>query len=1336
MVLAIVDILVGLALNVVISGVLAYASWAWAEHEAHKAREVERRGKLGDTYSFDLMQNSTKSGTKKAVIVGKHRFAGHIIEEHTRTSGIEGIDELNTVIGLGWGVLSAINPNGDSDLHIDGNLSTNFRNVDIESRTGTIDQLPIQGMDQSVVTTAHNTQLLNGFSGGSGNWITLTGTADADSFRIKITLVSGLYEQSDDTGKRRDTTLGIWYRVRTTAGPGAWGAWTRFEPIRHRRYEQFSLWFGADFLSGNDTYDVQLKKETANSGDRGLTCDPYIKEYQQVTDTAFKFPNTAVVGVKSLSSSQLSGAPPRYTFLVEGCVMNGMTSASTFGAPAYSNNPAEIIALLIHNSNYGAAIELKPRLELTLNTVSGAFDVGEVVKGPYVDPFCQFKGIVRAYSGTTMTVQATQGLPYISGGTDLTGQTSGETARVTSIDRDMALDLDDLWEFHEFCDEQVPDGGAVTTVDGTSSGKVLPIVSTATPAFAPGDFFVVDYGGDREESGEVDTVQAGVSITAVDSLAYVHTLAQADKVSIAENRAEFDFVFQGDDDLWSALGRICRCSRAEIHTIGSTIHIRAKRASAPSELVCEGNINVNSVKMHDPPDADLPNIMRIAFRNQDLDYRKDVATYQDPDADANLEPRLPDEQEYYGITRLSQANREIAHQLKRNRYRGVTFQFEMGIDSLGMRCSDVFRFCHRDWGFGVGGGQAKSSTNNTIMLDHDLTVAGSEKIRIRHLDGTEEEQIVVGGAGTFRQLEIVGTWTVNPAEGTLYAVGNLGRFRVLSIAPTQDGMARILAEEDAVEFYDDDYGIKPTFTENTLINPNEIPPDVTDLTLDAIPVVEADAHVDHYIDVSFNKPEWKGFLSFEIWVRSLSSRQLWIGSSQYVRSSTSGEFDRPMGVCSDDIYLYVADTGNNRIGKFYKDTLAWVANLGSVGTGNGELDQPTGVSTNGTHIWITDAGNNRVQKWTIAGVYVAKIGTYGTGSSQFKRPFGITHDPDNNDVYVADTFNNRIAQMDDDLSGTGWAVFGSQGDTDGKFERPMGVTIYLGGPLLYVADTGNNRLQRLETAPMAYSSKIGTQGDGDDQFESPMDVAFDEDNEILYVADTRNHRFHLRDAALNFGSAIGDYGLGRDQFEHPQGICHDGDRNIFLTEWESNRVTKRHEDELGDAGWERAGITNDSRYTVRNGLAWGEKYEISVVPVSQTGMKKDPEDGVTDSVITTRRSTAPPDVTGLRAINITSDQVVLNWDYVYFPDLQSFMVMAGPSWRLGRLVTLSPIGVRGTWEHGFQATATISARQGATLKYHVKAISKSGTESDSAATVTVDIPGGADRPSGWSYSYP
>ena len=84
-----------------------------------------------------------------------------------------------------------------------------------------------------------------------------------------------------------------------------------------------------------------------------------------------------------------------------------------------------------------------------------------------------------------------------------------------------------------------------TAVDETSliNQKVLSVASTT--GLKQYDRVVINRGGDREEFGTINTIDAGVSITLLDNLQYEHTLAQADVVETCEINSNDSIALKG-----------------------------------------------------------------------------------------------------------------------------------------------------------------------------------------------------------------------------------------------------------------------------------------------------------------------------------------------------------------------------------------------------------------------------------------------------------------------------------------------------------------------------------------------------------------------------------------------------------------------------------------------------------------------------------------------------------------------------------------------------------------------------------------------------------------------
>ena len=109
-----------------------------------------------------------------------------------------------------------------------------------------------------------------------------------------------------------------------------------------------------------------------------------------------------------------------------------------------------------------------------------------------------------------------------------------------------------------------------------------------------------------------------------------------------------------------------------------------------------------------------------------------------------------------------------------------------------------------------------------------------------------------------------------------------------------------------------------------------------------------------------------------------------------------------------------------------------------------------------------------------------------TIASEFSSPVGVAVDASGN-VYVADSFNNRVVEVAPD---------GTQTTIGSGFNSPFGVAVDASGAV-YVADTYNSRVE--EVTPTGTQTTIGS------GFIAPQAVAVDASGNV-YVVDTANNR--------------------------------------------------------------------------------------------------------------------------------------------------------------------------------------------------------------------------------------
>jgi len=139
--------------------------------------------------------------------------------------------------------------------------------------------------------------------------------------------------------------------------------------------------------------------------------------------------------------------------------------------------------------------------------------------------------------------------------------------------------------------------------------------------------------------------------------------------------------------------------------------------------------------------------------------------------------------------------------------------------------------------------------------------------------------------------------------------------------------------------------------------------------------------------------------------------------------------------------LAVSDFANNTVLIINTDGRV-VKKIGSTGNKELQFNGPEGVCFGGdSSLYVVDSGNHRVQKFGVDGRFILAFGQYGEYEGQLNKPTDVA--VRNENVYVTDTNNKRIAVFDD----SGNFV---ENMTPDEFAVPRG--IYIKNNLLTIAD--------------------------------------------------------------------------------------------------------------------------------------------------------------------------------------------------------------------------------------------------------------------------------------------
>ncbi len=162
------------------------------------------------------------------------------------------------------------------------------------------------------------------------------------------------------------------------------------------------------------------------------------------------------------------------------------------------------------------------------------------------------------------------------------------------------------------------------------------------------------------------------------------------------------------------------------------------------------------------------------------------------------------------------------------------------------------------------------------------------------------------------------------------------------------------------------------------------------------------------------------------------------------------------------------------------------------------------------------------------------------------------------------TFSQQVTTVAG--AGGGWFLDGTL--QNAYFNNPSGLCTDPTGTIIYVADSNNNRIRKIDTnTGMVTTIACSTEGYADGlgttaQFFHPSDVCMDS-NGYLYVVDELNHKIRKIDLSTNtvttFAGSTQGYlnGLGTNaKFNDPHRICIDSNNNLYVSEWQGNRIRK------------------------------------------------------------------------------------------------------------------------------------------------------------------------------------
>jgi tripartite motif-containing protein 71 len=211
---------------------------------------------------------------------------------------------------------------------------------------------------------------------------------------------------------------------------------------------------------------------------------------------------------------------------------------------------------------------------------------------------------------------------------------------------------------------------------------------------------------------------------------------------------------------------------------------------------------------------------------------------------------------------------------------------------------------------------------------------------------------------------------------------------------------------------------------------------------------------------------------------------------------------------------YVADSGQSRI------VTATSAGFSGVLSGSGwQHPKALALDPSGNQVWVADTGHQRIAEVSIAtGTTLLSI------KAGINSPYGVAADTSR--VYVANTYGKNVLAFDKQGTSLTWSTSSCGGKA---FGRVRGLTTGSDGRI-YATDTDNGRIVILDPATGACVGSFGSKGKRPGQYNGPWALTSDGSGG-LWIADSGNYRVqHVTNAGQFIAATSSSFGSGPNQY--------------------------------------------------------------------------------------------------------------------------------------------------------------------------------------------------------------
>lgn len=297
------------------------------------APKVDRsNSEQSNTYGWGGTETVTGQGYPLAVTYGRMKSAGLLLSRHVISDGEK--QYLNLLYCAGEGELSKI-----EDIRINANPISNYKDVQVDIRKGTNDQTVVPNFNDNFADQSLNYELTE-------SWNTQQVQGDAcDAIELTVGFPNGLYYSNDSGGADR-TSVTLKAEIRKV-GDESWQAL----PLANqkgmaghiKRRDAWNFIKSDNSVTNTSDYAGRIEEATNNAFYRVFRFDNlekaryeirmrcsakdgkslrhvnkvYWVQLTQIIYDDFVHPGKALIGIKALATSQLSGTDPKVTWIQE-----------------------------------------------------------------------------------------------------------------------------------------------------------------------------------------------------------------------------------------------------------------------------------------------------------------------------------------------------------------------------------------------------------------------------------------------------------------------------------------------------------------------------------------------------------------------------------------------------------------------------------------------------------------------------------------------------------------------------------------------------------------------------------------------------------------------------------------------------------------------------------------------------------------------------------------------------------------------------------------------------------------------------------------------------------